>query len=138
VVLKRAEKEKRELTTIREEESDAKAYVTIPFVAGTSEKIARALRRHDVVTRFNCVTKIIDGLPSAKDSIPPGLREGVYQVPCTYGKYYIGETCRSLSVRLREHQRAATKNNTRPPPSQSTPGVSPGKKSILEKGETSP
>jgi predicted GIY-YIG superfamily endonuclease len=108
--------------------------VTIPFVAGTSEKIARALRKHDVVTRFNCVRKIAEVLPSVKDSIPPGLREGVHQVPCSCGKYYIGETCRSLNVRLREHQRAATKKQYKASAIAEHVWSEPGHKAIFEEG----
>lgn len=96
-------------TSEEENRPEPEAYATIPFVAGTSEKIARVLRKHNVITRFNCVTKISDKLPGAKDKIPQDLHEGVYRVPCSCGEYYIGETCRSMKIRLQEHRRA-TKN----------------------------
>jgi hypothetical protein len=84
-------------------------WATIPYVAGTTERVSRILKKHGVATRFNCGTKIGDVLPSAKDKLHQGLYEGIYQVPCSCGKSYIGETCRALDVRMKEHFRA-TKN----------------------------
>ena len=118
LVLKRAtkEEERRRNAGIEdqgnedgERETSKRLYVTIPYIAGTSEKISRILHKHDVVTRYSSVTKIGDYLPGPKDTIPQELYEGVYRVPCSCGKAYIGETCHSLHVRMKEHQRA-TKN----------------------------
>jgi hypothetical protein len=112
LVLKRTAREERRRRDcdklIKQTEPDPKAYATIPFVSGTSEKIARVLKKHDVVTRFNCTKKIADALPGPKDKIPKDLYEGVYQVPCSCGKAYIGETCRSMKVRMKEHLRATS------------------------------
>jgi len=36
----------------------------------------------------------------------------VYIVPCSCGKQYIGETCRSLSIRLKEHAADISRNIT--------------------------
>jgi predicted GIY-YIG superfamily endonuclease len=85
------------------------ARLTIPYIGGVSECIARILRKHDVVTRFNCVTKIQNIVPGPKDHIPQELCEGVYTVPCSCGKSYVGETCRGMATRMKEHVRAANK-----------------------------
>ena len=114
MVLKRAEKVAQlhsrppaERQSAGEEEPTKPASrLTIPYIAGTSEKIARILRKHDVVTRFNCVTKINNVVPGPKDRIPQELYEGVYQVPCSCGKSYVGETCRGMATRIKEHARA--------------------------------
>jgi predicted GIY-YIG superfamily endonuclease len=42
-------------------------------------------------------------LDSAKDPIESKLHKGVYAIPCSYGKVYIGETWRSIKTRLKEH-----------------------------------
>ena len=35
--------------------------------------------------------------------IDPGLHKGVYTIPCSCGKVYIGEMGRSMRVRFKEH-----------------------------------
>ena len=40
---------------------------------------------------------------SLKDPIKLGSHKGVYSIPCSCGKVYIGETCRSIEVRCKEH-----------------------------------
>ena len=40
---------------------------------------------------------------SLKDPIKPGSHKGVYSIPCSCGKVYIGETRRSIEVRCKEH-----------------------------------
>ncbi|XP_046406364.1 uncharacterized protein LOC124171266 [Ischnura elegans] len=91
MVLKRAENVAKlharppmERHTTEEDSMTPAAKLTIPYIAGTSERIARILKKHDVVTRFNCVAKIHDAVPGPKDQIPQELYEGVYQVPCSF------------------------------------------------------
>jgi len=36
-----------------------------------------------------------------KDPINPNLQKGVYVIPCSCGKKYIGETCRSFNIRIK-------------------------------------
>ncbi|XP_071442511.1 uncharacterized protein [Hetaerina americana] len=81
VVLKRtAKEEKRRLnhSEIRSEAETTKAYAKIPDIAGTSEKISRILRKHNIAMRYNCLTMVSHLLPRPKDKIPEELRE----VPC--------------------------------------------------------
>ena len=48
-----------------------------------------------------------------KDPLPPEKRSGVvYQIPCSCGKVYIGETVRRLETRMKEHQDACRKGLT--------------------------
>jgi hypothetical protein len=38
--------------------------------------------------------------------MPPGLRTpGIYKIPCECGKVYIGQTERSIQLRVKEHER---------------------------------
>ena len=40
---------------------------------------------------------------SAKDKSNPFLYQGVYQIPYSCGKTYIGQTGRSIQIHLKEH-----------------------------------
>ena len=42
-------------------------------------------------------------LDKAKHPIDPKHKKGVYVIPCSCGRLYIGETGRSVQVRLKEH-----------------------------------
>ena len=49
-------------------------------------------------------------LAKVKDLLPMEKKaKVVYQIPCSCGKSYIGETRRRLETRLREHQEACRK-----------------------------
>ena len=79
MILKRtAQVEKRNRTLDKEKQPNEKpeTYATIPYVAGTSEKISRILKKKDIVTRFKCVTKINQIIPKPKDKIPNNLNKG--------------------------------------------------------------
>ncbi|XP_046397729.1 uncharacterized protein LOC124164448 [Ischnura elegans] len=112
MILKRtAQVEKRNRTLDKEKQPNEKpeTYATIPYVVGTSEKISRILKKKNIVTRFKYVTKINQIIPKPKDKIPNNLNEGVYRIPCSCSKSCIGETCRSMKIRLQE-RKGATQN----------------------------
>jgi hypothetical protein len=48
----------------------------------------------------NTIRRFVD---SAKDAMDPRQMKGVYEIPCSCGMVYIGETRRSLNVHLKEH-----------------------------------
>jgi predicted GIY-YIG superfamily endonuclease len=48
---------------------------------------------------------------TTKDKSDPMLGPGVYQIPCSYGKSYIGQTGRSFKARLKEHIVDTTHNH---------------------------
>ena len=52
------------------------------------------------------ITRVKDPLPREKQA------NVVYEVPCTCGKVYIGETTRQLGTRLKEHKDACIKGFT--------------------------
>ncbi|XP_076247886.1 LOW QUALITY PROTEIN: uncharacterized protein LOC143187549 [Calliopsis andreniformis] len=75
----------------------------LPYIQGTTDRIGRILRKHKIRTIFTTHTKIKQVLP------PPRTRNHSYHqrgfTICTCGKVYIGETGRSMSTRLKEHER---------------------------------
>ena len=81
--------------------------VVIPYVRGLSEDIRRVCRQFGIRTVFKSAPTLREKLTRVKDKLPMGkLSNVVYQVPCTCGKIYIGETVRRLDTRLKEHKDA--------------------------------
>jgi len=82
--------------------------VYLPYVKGTTDKIERILRKHELKTVFKPMNKLQTLLRPVKDIIPLAT-PGVYEIPCSCGAVYVGETKRLISTRLQEHIRH-TKN----------------------------
>ena len=70
---------------------------------GITDKIAKILKKKNIITRFSAPSTIRQSLTSVKDDIDNHQLKGVYKIECSCGKSYIGETGRSLQTRLKEH-----------------------------------
>ncbi|CAK9820318.1 hypothetical protein ANTPLA_LOCUS10552 [Anthophora plagiata] len=79
--------------------------VFLPYIKGTTDRIAKILKQNNIKTIFTPHTKISQILTTPKDPYPRLASSGVYKIPCTCGKVYIGETGRSVTTRLKEHER---------------------------------
>jgi hypothetical protein len=67
-------------------------------------RISRVLARHSIKSVGLPHMKLSSLLRPVKDH--PGLRTpGVYRIPCECGRVYIGQTGRSVDIRIKEHQR---------------------------------
>lgn len=77
--------------------------VHVPFIQGTTNKIARILRKHKVPSNFRPLNTIEISLRSVKDPVYSKDMKGVYVIPCSCGTPYIGETSRSINQRVHEH-----------------------------------
>ena len=67
----------------------------------------RVCRRFNIRTIFRSASTLRGQLMRVKDRDPLEKKSNVvYQVPCTCGRVYIGETKRALEVRIKEHQAA--------------------------------
>ena len=75
----------------------------LPFIQGTTDRIARILRKHRVSSSFKPLNTIHSSLNSVKDPVNPRDGKGVYLIPFSCGTSYIGETGRSISQRICEH-----------------------------------
>ena len=51
-------------------------------------------------------------MDSAKDQVDPRNHKGVYIIPCSCGKVYIGETETSINIRLKEHALDITRDRS--------------------------
>lgn len=77
--------------------------VNLPYILGTTDKISHILRKNNIRTTFEPMSTISKCLKSVQDPIDPKCHKGVYFVPCSCGKTYIGETGRSILTRIQEH-----------------------------------
>ena len=87
--------------------------MVIPYVRHVSESIRWILTPLEIRTCFRPHRTLRQTLVNVKDRIP--LQQGagvVYRIPCgTCSGVYVGQTCRTLDHRLKEHKRALTSGN---------------------------
>ena len=83
--------------------------VCIPYVDPASHQIERILASSSIKVYHCSSRKIYQLLYSHKDKTDNNLKPGVYRIPCTCGKVYIGETGRNLKLRQKEHNDCCAK-----------------------------
>lgn len=89
----------------REQVEQLTSRAFLPYVKGVTDRIGKILKRYKIKTIFRPPQKIRQYLRSVKDNVPL-QSPGVYAVPCSCGHFYIGQTKRSIGVRLKEHIKA--------------------------------
>jgi hypothetical protein len=76
----------------------------IPYMQATYGILSRMLVKHNIKSIPLPPKKISNCLPPVKDAV--GLRTpGIYSIPCECGKVYIGQSGRSIQIRIKEHER---------------------------------
>ena len=86
------------------------ATVSLPYTKGLSEKIRRICKKYNIRTTFKSNNTLRRQLckvkppTSAKDT-----KNCIYNIPCSCGQSYTGETGRPLAVRLQEHRKATVR-----------------------------
>ena len=90
-----------------------RAMVVISYVRHVSESIRQILTPLEIRTCCRPHRTLRQTLVNLKDRIPLQQRAGVvYRIPCgTCPRVYVGQTCRMLNHRLKEHKRALTSGN---------------------------
>ena len=74
----------------------------IPYTQTTFGRLSRMLDKHNIKSVTLPPRKIISHLPPVKDAL--GLRTpGIYSIPCECGRVYIGQSGRSVQLRIKEH-----------------------------------
>ena len=90
-------------------------YASVAYIPHLSEKVGKALRKHDIVAAYKPNDKIKNTVFSKlKDKIPLMQQTNVvYSVPCGAcdDRMYIGQTSQKLERRLKQHK-DAVRNNT--------------------------
>ena len=87
--------------------------VSLPYIRGTSETIARILKPFNIRIAHKPTRTLRHLLTNVKDKDDPKDRQGtVYRIRCNdCNGTYIGETGRTLTTRLGEHQTATDKED---------------------------
>ena len=94
-------------------EAEKPPVVFLPYVAGVSERIRKVCQDFNIRAVFKSGPTLRSLLTKVKDPLPIDKQSNVvYEVPCTCGKVYIGETKRRLGTRLKEHKDACVKCHT--------------------------
>ena len=82
----------------------------VPYTEGVSEDIRRVCRKFGLKVVFRSELSLRSMLTRVKDTLGMEKRSKVvYQIPCSCGKKYIGETVRRLETRMKEHRDACQK-----------------------------
>ena len=89
-------------------EDECKHKLFIPYIKGLSEMIDKSCRKMGIQTIFSKQRSLRTVLSKPKQPQPPmDIKGVVYLIPCSEcSAVYIGETGRTLKVRLAEHKRA--------------------------------
>jgi hypothetical protein len=90
-------------------------HVSAPYIKGTSERVARILKRHKVELCHKPSRTLRGELCALKDKRNPSDQAGVvYKLSCQdCSACYVGETGRSWKERNREHMKDIEKKNVR-------------------------
>jgi hypothetical protein len=76
----------------------------IPHTQATYGRLSRMLTKPNIKSIPLPPKKISNYLPPVKDAV--GLKiPGIYSIPCECGKVYIGQSGRSIQIRIKEHER---------------------------------
>jgi hypothetical protein len=76
----------------------------LPHTQTTYGRLSRMLAKHNIKSVALPPKKIASYLPPVKETL--GLRTlGIYSIPCHCGKVYIGQSGRSIQLRIKEHSR---------------------------------
>ena len=96
------------------EQIEKQTTVTLPYIQGLSEPIKRILEQLKVTVRFRPDSTLRKLLVRPKDPVlPTSLNSVVYRIPCKDCEHaYVSQSGRSLSCRVKEHQRAVRNGDT--------------------------
>ena len=91
--MKKGKKKLLEPVKLEENESNQKPnYITLPYIPRLSQKLRKELKKHNIKTAFKSGQNISSWLNNGKDKVPRNIQQGVYKIPCSCGKFYVGRT----------------------------------------------
>jgi hypothetical protein len=79
------------------------ALISLPYIQGTTDRISKLLAKKNIKTIFKPFKTLKQLFRSAKDKTDPMLGLGVYQIPFSCRKSYIGQTGRTFKAQIKEH-----------------------------------
>ena len=87
--------------------------INIPYIKGTSENIKRICQQYNIRVSYGKFRTLRSVVTKVKPSIDKlHTKNCVYNIVCTCGMSYTGETKRPLTVRIEEHKKAVAKGET--------------------------
>ena len=86
-----------------QQKEDYSKLAIIPYIHGTYENISNVLKSKQIKIVFHPPNSLRNILDKEKDRINPMQKKGVYLVPFSCKDVYIGESVRSIQIRLKEH-----------------------------------
>ena len=100
---------------VHEDPTEPQKIMCLPYIRGLSERIERICAPLGVKAAFKPMKTLRQTLMNVKNCIPAERkREVVYEVPCKECHLsYIGETKRTLRVRIGEHKQAVKRGGPR-------------------------
>jgi len=112
IIQKRIERMKSLPTTVRQPKDETIKRVALPYIGNVTTRIAHAIRsRSEIEVCFKPCNKLSTMLSNNKQKPPDQV--GIYRLPCKVcPKIYVGETGRSMQIRIREHLADIRKKKT--------------------------
>ena len=89
----------KQATRVIETEDKSISTAYLPYTQTTYGRISRMLGKYNIKSVALPPRKISSYMPPTKD--PPGI----YKIPCECSKVYIGQSGRSIHLRIKEHGR---------------------------------
>ncbi|XP_065657975.1 uncharacterized protein LOC136082496 [Hydra vulgaris] len=83
-----------------------KQFVTQPWKPIIGPKLRREFKKQNIRVIFTSPPNLNNILCNNKTKLPPNSNPGVYELKCSCGSIYIGETKKKIISRSAEHQRA--------------------------------
>lgn len=97
--------------TTEETEENRTNKVILPYIKGTTDKISKTLKKHNIRTIFNTDRKIHNMFRTPQQKITNDTT-GVYEIPCAdCNRTYVGQSNRRIHERMWEHIRSVKKGD---------------------------
>ncbi|XP_046569653.1 uncharacterized protein LOC124277968 [Haliotis rubra] len=91
--------------------------ISHPFIGPTSHHIRRLLKQQantDVIfQRGNTIQNLLQATGRPTPAKKPDPADVVYQIECDCGESYIGETSRTVTIRIKQHQASVRKKDSK-------------------------
>ncbi|XP_050544291.1 uncharacterized protein LOC126907220 [Daktulosphaira vitifoliae] len=84
---------------------EKKGTLILPYIQGITDRISRIAQKFKLRTVFKPNTVAGSLLRNPIDKLPEMQTPGVYEIPCSCGKSYIGQTGRAIATRIKEHEK---------------------------------
>ena len=81
-------------------DNENESTMVLPYIQGTTDKVENILRKRKIRIAFFPPKLLRNMLDKAKDPIDPKHKKGMYVTLCSFGKFYIDVTRRSVQVIL--------------------------------------